>query len=439
MRLEFFIAIDNPYVWIPRDPERESVAVDLPTSNYHGNYGRLTLQEVAENAEWVEKLGFDGALIFEQHGHPVGLIGNAMVGAAWLASITSGIRICAVGPILNFYTTPIRLAEEIALVDNVSNGRLTVGLPLGIGAQYHAVGVMNPAQARARHHEANELLVKAFTDPGPFAWEGDFFNIPFVNLWPRPLQKPYPPILIPSAGSRETLEMAAKYRYAYQTTLLPLPAMVRACELFRELCNAEGYEPDPTQITIVVPVHVAETDAQARKELEPALTWRYQNIYRFPFHESFPPGHVSDRSLRAMMAGGYRSQGNDPGSFSYDDVIDRGLVIAGSPSTVMEKLHELTEAVGAGRIISTMQAAMPRWMQYKALNLFATEVVPAFREPDGLAGWQRQAPPGHRTAAEFAAGRPKPAGRPTALIDGREVDVRTAHLDGDEPPHLPLI
>jgi alkanesulfonate monooxygenase SsuD/methylene tetrahydromethanopterin reductase-like flavin-dependent oxidoreductase (luciferase family) len=131
--------------------------------NYQQDYGRLTVLELAENARWTEQLGFDGALIFEQHSHPIGLIGNATVGAAWLATATAGIRICAVGPILNSYATPIRLAEEIALVDNLSNGRLTVGLPMGIGAQYHAVGVMNPAQARARHREANELLVKALT------------------------------------------------------------------------------------------------------------------------------------------------------------------------------------------------------------------------------------------------------------------------------------
>jgi alkanesulfonate monooxygenase SsuD/methylene tetrahydromethanopterin reductase-like flavin-dependent oxidoreductase (luciferase family) len=437
--LEFIISIDNPYVWFPLDLERESVAIDLPTSTYQMDYGRLTVLELAENARWVEQLGFDGALFFEQHSHPIGLIGNAMVGAAWLATETTGIRICAVGPILNAYATPIRLAEEIALVDNLSNGRLTVGLPMGIGAQYHAVGVMNPAQARARHREANQLLVKSLTTDGPFAWEGDFFHIPYVNVWPRPIQQPYPPVFVPSAGSRETLEMAAKYRYTYQATLLPRPALIRTCELFRELCRAEGYEPDRRQIAVVVPVHVAETDAQARKELEPALTWRFQNVFRFPFHESFPPGHVSERSLRAMMDGGYRSPGNDPGSFSYDDIVERGLVIAGSPSTVIEKLAELTDALGAGRVISTMQAAMPRWMQYKALTLFAHEVVPVFREPDGLAAWQREPPPGHRTAAELGARRPVPAGRPTALIDGREIDVRTAHLDGGPPPVPPLV
>ncbi|MBS1878380.1 MAG: LLM class flavin-dependent oxidoreductase [Actinobacteria bacterium] len=438
--LEFICTIDNPYVYLPPQlEERESLGVDLPTTHYDRDLGQLTIDEVGENARWLEQLGFDGALIFEQHGHPVGLIGNSMLGAGWLASITDGIRICAIGPLINAYATPIRLAEEVALVDNISGGRLTLGLPLGIGTQYHALGVMNPATARARHYEATELLIKAMTEPGPFAWEGDFFDIPHVNLWPRPLQQPHPPIFLPAAGSRETLEMAARFRFTYQATLTPRPVLLKNCETFRQLCAEQGYEADRKQIACVVPVHVAETDEQARRELEPHLTWRFQNVFRFPFHLSFPPGHVSDRSLRAMMAGGYRSPGNDPGGMSYDEIRQRGLLIAGSPQTVIEELAELTEAMGAGRVITSIQGSMPRWMQLKALTLFAQEVIPAFRAPDGLAVWQRQRPPGHSTKAELAARRPQPSGRPTAVMaDGSEVDVRTAHLP-EQPTRPPLL
>ncbi|HWI22529.1 MAG TPA: LLM class flavin-dependent oxidoreductase [Baekduia sp.] len=436
MKLEFIVVIDNSYVWLPPMWDRESVAIDLPTTVYKSDLGRNTLMEVAENARWAEQLGFDGALFFEQHNNPIGLMGNPMVGAAWLASITSGIRICAVGPILNSYATPVRLAEEIALVDNISNGRLTVGLPMGIGMQYHAVGVMNPSHARARHREANDLLIKAMSEDGPFAWEGEFFNVPYVSLWPRPIQEPFPPIFIPSAGSRETLEMAAKHRYTYQASLLPKPVLLKTCDLFRELCRAEGYEMDPRQIAVVVPVHVAETDAQAAREMKTAATWRYQNVFRFPFHEAFPPGHVSERSLRAMMAGGYRSKGNDPGELTYEELVDRGLIIAGSPSTVIDALTELAGEMGAGRVITMSQPAMPRWLQYKALTMLAQEVVPAFRDADGLAVWQRERPPGHETAVELAARGQTPAGRPSARIDGNQVDVRTAHLE-NKPSTLP--
>ncbi|MBS1885858.1 MAG: LLM class flavin-dependent oxidoreductase [Actinobacteria bacterium] len=438
--LEFICTIDNPYVYIPPQlEERESVGIDLSTEHYDRDLGQLTLEEVGESVEWLERLGFDGALVFEQHNHPVGLIGNAMVGAAWLASITRGIRICAVGPLINSYATPLRLAEEVALVDNICGGRLTLGLPLGIGTQYHSIGVMNPATARARHLEATELLIEAMTKPGPFAWEGDFFDIPYVNLWPRPLQQPHPPIFLPAAGSRETLEMAARFRFTYQATLTPRPVLLRNCDIFRELCVEHGYEADRKQIACVVPVHVAETDEQARRELEHHLAWRFQNVFRFPFHVSFPPGHVSDRSLRAMMAGGYRSPGNDPGGMSYDEIRDRGLLIAGSPETVIEELAELTDAMGAGRVITSIQGSMPRWMQLKALTLFAQEVIPAFRPPDGLAVWQREERPAYETRTELAARLPAPPDRPTAVMaDGTEVDVRTAHLP-ESPARRPLL
>jgi alkanesulfonate monooxygenase SsuD/methylene tetrahydromethanopterin reductase-like flavin-dependent oxidoreductase (luciferase family) len=288
--------------------------------------------------------------------------------------------------------------------------------------QYHAMGIPNPAHARARYREAVALLHKIWTEDGPFAWEGDYFHIPYVNVWPKPRQEPHPQVFIPAAGSRESLELAAKYHFTYQAILVPRPVLLRNCETFRELCRENGYEADPRQIAAVLEVHVAETDEQARREIEHHAVWTYQNVFRFPFHESFPPGHVSMASLRGMMAGGYRS--SDPSQLTYEDLVESGAVIAGSPETVRERLAEVTGEMGAGRVIVSSPWTAPTWLQHKAMTLLAEEVIPHFRAPDGLAVWQREPQAGYRTTTEFVAREPRYAGTPVVTApDGRRIDL----------------
>jgi alkanesulfonate monooxygenase SsuD/methylene tetrahydromethanopterin reductase-like flavin-dependent oxidoreductase (luciferase family) len=428
--LEFFVIADSAYPWFANDLTRPSVGIDLPTANYQADFGQLTFERTLERAQLAERLGFDGVLIVEQHGSPIGLFGNSLIATAWLSGVTSQIKIAAVGPLITAYNTPIRLAEEIAAVDNISGGRLIVGLPLGIGAQYHAMGVVNPSTARARYREATDLMLKALDADEPFAWEGDHYNVPYVNLWPKPLQRPRPEVFIPAAGSRETLQMCARRHYVYQAVLVPRPTLLRNIEIFRAACREEGYEPDPSQLALVIAVHVAETDAQARRELEPHLLWRFQNIFRFPFDQSFPPGHVSMGSLRGMMAGGYRSRGNDPGSLDYDELLERGWLIAGSPASVRQQLADTVSELGAGRVIVVTADTMPSWLEQKWMTLLAEEVLPAFRPPGGRPTWDRRRTPAYRTRSEFAAREPE-AARPRAMMNQQLVDVRTNWLDED--------
>ena len=419
--LEFYALIDRTYPWFPPAHERDSIGIDLPNAYYDRDLGQQILEEVTQMTQRAERLGYDGVVYFEQHNTPLALIPNALTAAAWLAAKTTGIQIGAVGPILNTYSSPVRLAEEIALVDALSGGRLTVGLPLGIGAQYHSYGVMNPVHARARFHEAVALLHKIWTQDGPFAWEGDYFHIPYVNVWPKPRTQPHPPVFIPSAGSRETIELAARYRFTYQAVLVPMPVLLKGVQLFRDLCNENGYEADPRQVTAVLSVHVAESDKEARRELEKYALWDVQNVIRFQFHESFPPGHVSQSSLRAMMSGGYRS--SDPSTVTWDEMAD-GL-IAGSPETVREKIAEITGAMGAGRAIVTQEFVAPMWLQEKSMTLFAEEVIPHFRAPDGLAEWQRRprAARNYQTATEMIARKPHRAGHPVVAMNGEYVPL----------------
>ncbi|MFE3059528.1 LLM class flavin-dependent oxidoreductase [Nocardia sp. NPDC059239] len=420
--VEFYGLCDVAYPWVPKDSPK---TIDIPGEMYDRDLGARSMAALGESARQLERLGFDGGLITEQHGGSVGLISQAMIAATWMAAATQHLRIAAVGPVLNSYLTPVRLAEEIALVDNLSGGRLSVGLPMGIGSQYHAYGVTNPSWARGRFQEAHELLIRAMSEIGPFHFQGAHFEAPYVNLWPRPLQQPYPEIWIPAAGSRESLGLAAEFRHTYMQVLVPWTVQRKNAQLFRELCAEQGYVPDPRQVVWVGSIYVAETDEQARLEFEATQAWIFQSL-GLSFEDAFPPGQVSLPSFRGLVqSGGYRIGDDNPDAMTWEKAIEERWLVAGSPATVVEQLRAITDELGAGRIVFD-SACMPMWMKEKCLTLMAEEVLPAFRQHSGGPVWRSA--PGPKTVSEVGSPRQRTAPQLVDLDGVGEIELRLGHV-----------
>lgn len=430
--LEFFALCDSPYPWIPDDQQNKTI--DIPGGLYDRNLGHRAVSGIGDTARLLERLGFDGGVVTEQHGGSVGLQSQAMIAATWMAANTTGLTIAAVGPLLNGYMTPVRLAEEAALLDNLSNGRLILGLPMGIGSQYHAYGVTNPSWCRDRYREAHDLLLAAFTREGPFHWQGDHFDVPYVNLWPKPLQEPRPEIWIPAAGSRESLGLAAKHGHTYMQVMVPRVLLKKNSDLFRQLCAEQGYVPDRKQIVWAGGVYVAETDAQARLEFEAAQMQVFQSLY-LSFEDAFPPGHVSVPSFKALVEhGGYRTGEDNPELMTWERAIEEGWLVAGSPETVKRQLGELVEEMGAGRVMMET-ASMTPWMREKSLTLFAEQVMPAFRAPGAGPSWRRPGDRIRKTVSELPAAAGHPA-RSTRMVDlgpQGKIDVTLGHVPSARP------
>ena len=423
--VEFIGFIDAAYTRVPFAGDRKSNYIDLPNTNYDPIEGQRVLEDQLELLASLERYGLDGACFSEQHNGPIGLWGNPMIAAGWLAARTERIKIVVNGPLLNAYKNPIRLAEEIAAVDTITGGRLMLGFPMGHGMQHHSHAI-NSATARERHREAHDLVTKALREPGPFEWQGKHFHVPYVNLWPRPMHDIE--FILPGGGSLETLQLAAQRRYTYQNALSPLPAMVKTMERFRDLCREEGYEPDPRQSAVVVNLHVAETDAEARREVENLILWDYQNFFRSVTHDNFPPGYVSEKSLRAMRSGGYRSTA--PEDMNYDMLVENRWLIAGSPETVRETLQDTIEQLGTGRVILGFTSGIkPRWMVDKTLQLFSEQVLPHFRSR-GRALVDEAERAGYTNRLEYAVKRRSDAPVPTAIKNGERIDATRAHLEG---------
>jgi alkanesulfonate monooxygenase SsuD/methylene tetrahydromethanopterin reductase-like flavin-dependent oxidoreductase (luciferase family) len=433
--LEFYLFNFGSYPDVPHvdDTPRRSLYIDLPNDFYDRRKGQWVLDSYLDTLAFGEKLGFDGICTTTQMGGPIGVTPSSMLPAAYLAARTERIKIAVLGPILNTYLSPLRAAEDIALLDAMTGGRLIVGLPMGHGQNWHAAGGMNPAYARDRHWEAHDLMIKAFTSPGPFEWQGEYFHVPYANLWPKPVQDPYPEFWIPAAGSRVTFERCAQHHYTYQTLFSPRKALKRNIDGFRRVCEEHGYTADPKQVVSVLFVHVAETDAQARLEAEPHLRWVFQNMIRANQYDAFPPGHFSPESLRGFMtAGGYRDR--DIGDMTYEEIIEEGWGVVGSPDTVSEQLEEIIDDLGAGRVVVIADnGAMPNWMVRKSMTLMAEQVIPRFRPAGGAPVWAREDPRPVPTHAQLGAdlrARELPAHPEAVMPDGARIDVTTGHVAG---------
>jgi alkanesulfonate monooxygenase SsuD/methylene tetrahydromethanopterin reductase-like flavin-dependent oxidoreductase (luciferase family) len=292
---------------------------------------------------------------------------------------TKDAKIAILGSAFGLREHPLTLAEEHAMLDVVTGGRLITGMVRGIGAEYFSFGV-NPAFSLARFQEAHDLVVQAWTRPGPFAFEGRFYHFDYVNLWPRPYQQPHPPIWCPSTGSTETIEWAShpSRRYVYVQNYSPLASVVRYLNLYRETAERlHGYTARSEQIGWTAPVYVADTDERAREEARPHIELLFNKLLRLPFEQLFPPGYLSAESRRSMRT---HKRSVTAGDYSVDQLIELGIILCGSPDTVRRRLAESHRTLGFQNFLGLLQfGTLPRDLTERNIRLFAAEVMPALQ------------------------------------------------------------
>ena len=186
-----------------------------PNTYFDPQRGSELLNMYLDEKVYSEELGgFDAVMLNEHHGTPFCLGAVMDVEAAILARITKKVRIVLLGNPIPTVGNPLRLAEELAMIDLISGGRLVPGWVRGAGSEQLANNA-NPAYNREYFEEGHDLIIKAWTEPGPFRFEGKHFHFRHVNPWVKPLQQPHPPIWIPGLVSPDTVRWCAKKRYPY--------------------------------------------------------------------------------------------------------------------------------------------------------------------------------------------------------------------------------
>jgi len=380
-KLEFWLGHQAPYPRIPEGDEIESAWVTLPNSCFDPEVGRRLYGEYLEQLVTAERLGYDGVVVEEHHQTAYGTMPAPSLIAAAVAARTERIRIAVVGNSLPLQGNPLRAAEEIAMLDVLSGGRIVAGLVRGTGMDYYS-SPANPAWSLERFWEGHDLIVRAWTESGPFAWQGDHFHLPFVNPWPRPLQQPHPAVWLPGTGAVEMVERAAERRYPFVMVLAAHWFVKAAFDRYRRAAEECGYEASRKQLGCAVPVHVAATDDEAHRQARPHVEWLFRTGLKIPPYHWFPPGYMTKESFAQMLGAKAEYEMKDHSELTYEELLDQRYVIVGSTDTVIERLTELTDDLGAGIVVGAggHMGSMPHEQTLESMQLMAEEVFPAFRD-----------------------------------------------------------
>jgi alkanesulfonate monooxygenase SsuD/methylene tetrahydromethanopterin reductase-like flavin-dependent oxidoreductase (luciferase family) len=378
--MKFYFIHLMPYADLDLDaPDKyNSSWVTLPNSYYDPKKGHQLYNRYLDELEMADPLGFDGICVNEHHSNAYGMMPQPGVFAGMLARRTKNVKIAVLGRALPLLNNPITVAEEYAILDNVTGGRLIAGFVRGIGAEYYSWN-SNPALSHDKFHEAHDLIVQAWTQPGPSTFEGKYYNFDYVNLWPRPYQEPHPPIWIPSQGSTETIEWAShpSRRYTYLQTFSPIAALKKYMKQYKDTAADYGWEAGPENLGWATPIYVAETDEIAYREAKPHIENFYQKFLRMPLEMLLPPGYLSLKSMQGVMAAKAQMTG---GAKDIDAVMAAGMFLCGSPKTIRDKLKHYQKEIGFGTVISMLQfATLPADLTKKNIELYAKEVIAPLR------------------------------------------------------------
>ena len=355
--------------------KHRSAWVVLPNHLYDPVKGADEYERHIDFLAAAEPLGFDGIGVNEHHQTAYGMMPAPNLIASALIQRTKRVKIAILGRALPLQSNPIHVAEEFAMLDNMSRGRIITGFVRGIGSEYHSTGV-NPYFSHERFHEAHDLIVRAWTEPGPFEFDGEHYNFRYVNLWPRPYQQPHPPIWIPSMGSAETVAWASDpaRKYPFLVTFSPADLVVRYLNGYRDQARKYGYEASGDQLGWAAPIYVADTDEQARAEAGYALETLFGDFLRQTLEMLMPPGYTSMTSMKNF----FKARGTmGHARLTADQIIGSGTALVGSPKTVRAGLERMRERTGFNILVCLLQfGVLPDDLARRSMERFAVEVMP---------------------------------------------------------------
>lgn len=262
------------------------------------------------------------------------------------------------------------------MIDMISRGRLVSGFVRGGGVESLANNV-NPVYNRERFEEAHDLILAAWTRPGPFSWYGKHFQYRVVNPWALPLQKPHPPIMVPGTASPETVVWAAKHRYPYVVLGSSLEQTQELIAIYRETAQQEGYEMGREHVGYLIRVFVADTEEKAQ-ELGYNFFWQKGALTKQIREWLAPPGYASIDFAGVRRT---RAVSRDFDSQAYQEAQDNYQLVLGTPDQVIEKLRYVRDLLGIGHMcLWAHDGYIGHEDTVRCIELLGREVLPALRE-----------------------------------------------------------
>jgi alkanesulfonate monooxygenase SsuD/methylene tetrahydromethanopterin reductase-like flavin-dependent oxidoreductase (luciferase family) len=373
-------------VWVT--PPWHELVPDPQKINQYYNHAMDELVHAARS-------GYDAIGVNEHHQNAYGFMPNPNLMGTALARETNDldVGILQIGSTLPSTQPAIRIAEEYAMLDQISGGRLIAGMPAGTSMDANQCMGIPPIEQRERYYEAYELIMRAWTEPEVFAFNGRYNQLPSVNIWPRPLQDPHPPVWIPGLGSLSTWKFAAKHNNNYaMLSFFGSQMGKKVMDGFWHFVDEEGLDRNPYRASFAQMVCVADTDAQAQKLFEKHIRYFFDKCMHVPLPWWGLPGHLDHASLaNGVRSGSALRQMEIMSSFksySYKDFVDMDIVIAGSPATVADKLVGAVKDLRVGNLMTLQHiGSMPRELTKDSISLFCQDVLPKLRDMWDDEGW----------------------------------------------------
>ncbi|SLN71520.1 Luciferase-like monooxygenase [Roseivivax jejudonensis] len=387
MKINYFQLI--PYRRFASDFEaHHGAAVDTPYALVDPQEVRSAYRDALGQYMHAARRGFDGLAVTEHSQSAYDMLPNPSLICSALAHATDteglATAIHPLGRSLGKAREPLRVAEEMAMIDCISGGRLVAGFPVGLAYDASMNNGVPPAEVRARFDENLELVLRAWTDPEPFAFNGRFSQHGCVNIWPRPLQS-QPPVWITGIGNPNTMKfvLSRGFGFNYFSWFGTKATGPRIFNRFYDIAAEMGVETNPYQMGFMQMIAVAETDAEAERLYAPhAEYFARKALGAIPMNQLALPGGIDIRGLEFIF--------RDPKDFgayaqmktaTYRDLVDSGALIAGSPETVAQQLRETLSEFRIGNLHAMLHfGSMPRDLAEANIDLFADRVMPKLRD-----------------------------------------------------------
>ena len=227
------------------------------------------------------------------------------------------------------------------------------------------------------------MIMRAWQEDEPFAFDGKYNQLRYVNCWPKPIQKPHPPIYIPGGGSIETWDFCVEHDYNY--AYLSFGGFVAGKALmdgYWERVAAIAPDESPYRGAFAQIICVADTDAEAEELYAEHILYFYNRCLHVAPEFSDPPGYRTVKTIRAGKLDQLRAESQKVfANLTWGDLVDNGFVIAGSVDTVRERCEEMIKSLHVGHVFGLFHMGnMPDWKTRRSTKLFAEQVMPALRD-----------------------------------------------------------
>ena len=377
-----------PHLPADFDEKYDTGWVTVPNRLWDAEKSRGLLRQYIDQLVYASEIGFDGMVLNEHHQNIYGLMPSPNIIAAALAHATKRGRIVVLGNLLPLHANPLRVAEEYAMLDNMSDGRIVAGFAPGSGPETFNYDAPS-APSREQFWEAVDLIRRAWTQDGPFAYEGRHYPLRYVNPWPQPTQRPHPPIWIPSGRSKGTLRQIAKHGYSYfLSSRSHGSATAKSQQLFEQVLGEYGQKYEPHRMGILMSVCVGETDQEAQEQSREGIWYFLRNCLK---------GHQRREGRQLTYGPGVPYIPSEEwGDFlrtpdpttpllgdteDWDDLQRSQSILVGSPDTIFERIMGILEKAPVGNLLLQFHLGnMPDAWTRKSMHLFATQVAPRLRE-----------------------------------------------------------